>query len=95
MAPHIVPPIPKAIVAALKALSEGVANDGQQKSALEWILFEACGIRNVSYQPGDTAATAFAEGRRFAGLIIAGAMQAKPVVSARPKRNQRQEANND
>lgn len=95
MAPHVVPTVSKDIVAALKAMSEGIANEGQQKSALEWILFEACGIRNVSYQPGDTAATAFAEGRRFAGLMIAGAIQAKPAASARPKRNQRQEANND
>jgi len=79
MKPHEPPVVTKEVVYALKALSEGVANESQQKAALEFILIEACGIRNVSYQPGDTAGTAFAEGRRFAGLVIAGAMQAKPL----------------
>lgn len=91
MPPHTPPALPRDIVFALRALRDGKANEGQQKSALDWILFEACGIRNVSYQPGDNSATAFAEGRRFSGLIIAGALQAKPVVPAR-QRKSRQEA---
>lgn len=79
MSIHDFPVIPKDVAAAIKALSSGKANEGQQIRALEWILVDACGIRNLSYQPGDTAATAFAEGRRFAGLLIAGAVQAKPA----------------
>ena len=67
---------------ALKALQAGTANEGQQKAALEFILIEACGIRNPSFHYGDSHATAFAEGRRFAGLIIAGAMQAMPAAPA-------------
>jgi hypothetical protein len=50
-------------------------------------LFEACGIRDISFQDGEKPlATAFKEGRRFAGLLIAGAVQAQPVkVSTRRK----------
>ncbi|RWG25559.1 hypothetical protein [Mesorhizobium sp.] len=92
--PHIPPVIPKDIAMALKALDAGKANEGQQRAALDWIMFEACGIRNLSYQPGDVAATAFAEGRRFAGLLVAGALQASPapMVIKRVSRGKRQEA---
>lgn len=84
---HDFPAIAPETAHALKALQSGVANEGQQKTALEFILLTACGIRNVSYQTGDSHATAFAEGRRFAGLIIAGAMQATPAkTTTRGKR---------
>ncbi|SDH08351.1 hypothetical protein [Pelagibacterium luteolum] len=61
-------------VAAIRALHEGVANEGQQRRAMEWIIRNACGMYDLSYRPGGQdgdRATAFAEGRRFAGLQIA------------------------
>jgi len=81
------PSVPANIAFALKALSAGNANEGQQKAALEWIMFTACQLRETSY-PGDEKpmAMAFNEGRRFAGLLIAGALQAKPAaVKTKPK----------
>jgi hypothetical protein len=95
--PHTPPVIPKDVAMALKALDAGKANEGQQRVALDWIMFEACGIRKVSYQQGDAVATAFAEGRRFAGLLVAGALQATPapITIKRPVRGKRQEAQND
>lgn len=85
------PELRKDVVFALKALESGLANEGQQKTALDFILFEACGIRNPSFVPGDSNFTSFNEGRRFAGLIIAGAMQATPAAPVR-KTKTRQEA---
>lgn len=85
--PAALPVLTKSVVAALKALSEGKANEGQQKTALDWLLFEASGIRNVSYEDGEKPlATAFREGRRFVGLMIAGAIQARPVSAPRTTR---------
>lgn len=85
------PPLRKDVAFALKAFGDGVANEGQQKTALDFILFEACGIRNPSFAPGDPHLTDFNEGRRFAGLIIAGAMQATPATPV-AKTKTRQEA---
>lgn len=90
--PSAAPILTPAIVAALKALSDGKANEGQQKTALEWILIEASGIREVSYQDGEKPlATAFREGRRFVGLVIAGAIQARPVTPVRTPRQKQSE----
>lgn len=75
-------PGPKAapdVVMAVKALRDGKASEGQQKSALEWILVEVCRIQEPSYVPGDANATMFAEGRRFAGLAIAKVANATVV----------------
>lgn len=59
---------------AIKALAAGKANDGQQKRALDWILYSVCGLSDLSFRPGGSdgeRATAFAEGKRFVGLQIA------------------------
>ena len=85
------PQVRKDVVFALRALEAGTANAGQQKTALDFILFEACGIRNPSATAGDSHMTYFNEGRRFAGLIIAGAMQATPANPV-AKTKTRQEA---
>jgi hypothetical protein len=57
---------------AIRACFDGKASEGQQKAAMEWIVNEVCGLRDLSYRPGDALATAFAEGKRWAGLQIAG-----------------------
>ncbi len=80
------PTIPKETAFALKALAAGTANEGQQKAALAFILFTACDIRSPSYTQSDAYHTAFNEGRRYAGLIIAGAVEAKPAEPIRGKR---------
>jgi hypothetical protein len=57
---------------AIKALAAGVANEGQQKRALEWIINTLCGTYDLSYRPGPEGNrdTAFAEGRRSVGLQL-------------------------
>lgn len=54
---------------AFKALSEGVANAGQQKRALDYVVRHLAATYDLSYRPNDRD-TAFAEGRRFVGLQI-------------------------
>lgn len=60
-------------VSAIKALSTGTANEGQQKRALDWIIRSAGGAYELSYRSdadGGSRETDFAEGRRFVGLQI-------------------------
>jgi hypothetical protein len=68
--PYKPSPCEKADVFALKALAAGVASEGQQKRALEWILKVACGIGDNTYYPNSERDTTFAEGKRFVGLEI-------------------------
>jgi hypothetical protein len=60
----------KQTVIAFQALQAGVANDGQQKSCLDWILYEAARIRDMTFDPNSTRLSDFAEGRRFVGLQL-------------------------
>lgn len=58
---------------ALVALSEGVANEEQQKRALDAILTNICGMHDQSFFPdemGGERATAFAEGKRYVAAQI-------------------------
>ncbi len=60
------------VVMAFRALATGTANAGQQADALAYIKF-VCGVQeyqDLNYRPGDPHATAFAEGKAFAGLQI-------------------------
>jgi hypothetical protein len=62
--------VDKATVYAIRALAAGVASEGQQKAALDWIIRHAARGYDLSYRPQDATATAFAEGRRFVALQI-------------------------
>ena len=60
-------------VFAIQAMATGKANEGQQKIALDFIINEICRTYDLSFRPeekGGERETAFAEGRRFAGLLI-------------------------
>lgn len=56
-------------VAALQAVMAGEATEDQQRRAMTWIIYEACGTYEFDYrtEPRDHA---FASGRRFVGLQI-------------------------
>jgi len=56
----------------VKALAVGVASDGQQKRALDWIIRSAAGTYDLSFRPGVDGhrATDFSEGKRFVGLAL-------------------------
>ena len=54
---------------AMQMLAEGEASPEQQKRALNWIRYAACGTNDVEYRP-DARDHAFCSGRRFVGLQI-------------------------
>lgn len=59
-------------VEAVQAVAKGIANESQQKRAIQWII-GAAGTYDLSYRSdsdGGERETAFAEGRRFVGLSI-------------------------
>lgn len=85
----------KPVAMALKALAAGKANDGQQKAALEWILFEASGLRLIGFEGERTHDSAFFQGRRFVGLMIAGAIEASPAPVRTTRQKPIREANSD
>ncbi len=66
-------------ISAMKALEAGVANEGQQRRALDWFLKNAARIQHISYVPGDENGTMFNEGRRFAGLAVVQLLKAPPI----------------
>lgn len=64
---------------AIQHLAQGVASPAEQKRALDWIVVQCCATYDSSYRPGTDGDrdTAFAEGRRFAGLQIVKLMKLK------------------
>ena len=55
---------------SFQALQKGEANSDQQKHVLSYIINTICGTYDLSYRPTSDRDTAFAEGKRFAGLQI-------------------------
>lgn len=64
---------------AIQQLEQGTASPEMQKRALGWIINEVCKTYDVSYRPGDSHETSFAEGRRFAGLEIVKMLKLDPA----------------
>jgi hypothetical protein len=60
----------KAVLYAFRALFDGKANDGQQKRAMEWLIFNACHVGVLSFAASERE-SAFNEGERHIGLQIA------------------------
>ncbi|RWL14879.1 MAG: hypothetical protein EOR57_31530 [Mesorhizobium sp.] len=105
MEAHAPAPYDKSILMAIRACFAGNANEGQQKAAMEWIVLEASRTRHLSFAGEATHATAFADGRRFVGMQVAGMLDAKALDhtteakalkrAPRQIRGKRQEAKND
>ena len=69
------PAKPTVLVAtAMQALSDGTANEGQQKTALRWILDEACGDPVWAYRES-VRETDIALGRQFVAQQIVGLLK--------------------
>lgn len=64
-------PFVEADATAMQALVAGIANEGQQKRALNWILQSACGIGAWPYRESQRE-TDVALGRQFVGQQIVG-----------------------
>ena len=73
--------------AAVKAIAAGVANEGQQKRFLDWVINQVCGTYDLSFRPGPdgTRETAFAEGKRHVGLQLIKHVNLKAPGKAAPK----------
>lgn len=56
--------------AAIQALIKGEASPHQQRSAMNWLINQACGTYNLSFSELGDRETCFAEGRRFVGANI-------------------------
>ena len=61
-------------VTSMQALAGGVANEGQQRRALDWILKDACGLPLWPYRESQRE-TDIALGRQFVGQQIMGLLK--------------------
>jgi len=66
-------------IIAIQALSQGIANEGQQKRAFDWIVNSVSQYYDLSFYPGDGGRrdTDFAEGKRFVGAQIVKMLKLK------------------
>ena len=93
--PHEPPEYDNSIVASLRAVARGIADETQQKKAWDWIVYQLAAYNDLSYWPGgdDGRATAFKEGRRFVGAQMLKMLQPALTPSepdeAPPKRVRR------
>lgn len=71
-------------IASIKSLAAGVANEGQQKHALDLIINRIAGTYDMSFRPGleGGRATDFAEGKRHVGNQI---VRLTKLVITKPK----------
>jgi hypothetical protein len=71
--PWLPPDHDEASIYAVRALANGTANDGQQKTAWAYLMYMTGAseeFADLSYRPASERDTAFAEGKRFVGLQI-------------------------
>jgi len=72
------PDYTEAEIQALRACWRGEATERQQRMCLDYLI-RASGTHDVSYRPGDSHATAFAEGKRFVGTTLVWMLKAAPT----------------
>jgi hypothetical protein len=58
-------------IAAIRAITRGNADRGQQKRAMAYILQQLCGVGRVSFAGEGTNTTAFRLGAQAVGVAIA------------------------
>jgi len=70
--PYAEPTYDEVVVGAMRALLSHTANEGQQKTAVEYIINELCQYYDVSFVPGEGGRrdTDFAEGKRYVAAHI-------------------------
>lgn len=69
---------------ALQALAKGIANEGQQKRALNWIIRSA-GTYDATFYVGQHDASDFAQGSRHVGLQIVKLLNLPATVIEKAK----------
>ena len=73
-------PYDENIVYALQALAAGKASEDQQKTALEWIVFQLCGTYDATFYPDSERNTTFAEAKRHVGLQLVKMIRLQPNI---------------
>lgn len=63
--------------AAIKAVAKGNASPDQQKTALLWIMDDACGTWMDAIQPGHPDVTAYLTGRKSVALQISTVLRSR------------------
>ena len=69
---------------ALQALAKGIANEGQQKRAIDWIIRSA-GTYDATFYVGQHDASDFAQGSRHVGLQIVKLLNLPAAVIEKAK----------
>jgi hypothetical protein len=67
------PRIEDADIFALQAVAKGIANDGQQRRAFDYVVRVLCETDRMTFWPGSDdgrRATDFAEGKRWVGIQL-------------------------
>lgn len=77
------------VLYAGRALFEGVANEGQQKRFMEWLLLNVCHIGRPSIHT-DPTVMAFLEGQRSVGIQLADLRKPEALEVIKAKRGKRQ-----
>ena len=68
--PMMLAPYEKADAYAVRAITEGHANEGQQRRGMAWIINTLACTYDLSYRPEKPLESAFAEGKRYVGMQI-------------------------
>ena len=90
-APSAVTPTPweLADASAMQALVDGKATPEQQKRALNWIIYGACGTYDLDYRP-DPREHAVVSGKRAVGLEIVKLLKINTGAFRKDKKNSEQ-----
>lgn len=89
------PDYTEAEIQALRAVHRGEADARQQRLLCDYLI-RAAGTHDTSYRPGDSQATAFAEGKRWVGttfiwmLRVAKARTDPDKIAARSTKSEEQ-----
>lgn len=83
--PWQLPPIDNKTIFAIQAVAKGIANEGQQRHAFDYILRALCETDRMTFWPGGEdgrRATDFAEGKRWVGVQLRRIEKLRPDMSA-------------
>jgi len=78
------PDYTEAEIQALRAVHRGEADARQQRLAMDYMV-RAAGTYDTSYRPGDTHATALAEGKRLVGTTLIWMLRSAPARTNKDK----------
>lgn len=76
------PKIDPADIFAIQAVAKGIANEGQQKRAFDYIVGALCETDRMTFWPGEDGrrATDFAEGKRWVGVQLRRIERLRPQM---------------